>query len=105
MNVIPYRIGLVSCSKRKLSEMAPAGDLYSSDLAQKSLKHARQECEEVWFVSGALGLISPDTIITPYDENRRIEIRYYGGEKKVTFINVLAGGIGQRLKWLKERIL
>jgi hypothetical protein len=104
MNVIPYRIGLVSCSKKKLSEIAAAGDLYCSDLAQKSLKHAYQECEEVWFVSGALGLISPDAIISPYDENRRVEIRYYGGEKKVTFINVLSGGIGQRLKWLKERI-
>lgn len=100
----PYRIGLISCSKQKLRQMAPAGDLYCSDLAQKSLKHATQNCDEVMFVSGSLGLVHPATIIECYDENRPIEIHYYGGAKKVTFINVLSGGIGQRLKWLKERI-
>lgn len=103
-SAIPYRIGLISCSKQKLDHMAPAGDLYCSDLAQKSLSHATQECEEVYFISGALGLVPPDAHISPYDDNTPVEIRYYGGVRKVTFVRVLAGGIGQRLKWLKERL-
>jgi len=100
----PYKIGLISCSKKKLRHLAPAGDLYCSDLAQKSLRHATTTCDQVMFVSGHHGLLSPDTMIECYDEDRPIQIHYYGGAKKVTFINVLSGGIGQRLKWLKEAI-
>ena len=100
----PLKIGLVSCSKSKAEKPTSACELYSSDLAQKSYQHALKSCDQVFFISGALGLVEPEKIIAPYDENRQVELHYYGGVKKVSFLNILQGGIGQRLKWLKERI-
>ena len=101
------KIGIVSCSKKKLpNSYAPARDIYCSPLAQKSLEHAEKTCDAVFFISGKHGLIGPDEWISSYDDNSSIQLRYYGGSRKVQFMEILKGGIGHRLQqlteWLRE---
>lgn len=63
----PFRISVVSCSARKLDHMAPARELYSSDLFRKSLAFAEASSDLVVIASAKLGLVMPDDLIEPYD--------------------------------------
>lgn len=62
-------VGLVSCSKSKLDEAAPARQLYSpSFVFDRSARYVEQHCDEWFILSAKHGLVDPDTIVAPYDE-------------------------------------
>lgn len=63
----PLRIGLVACSKSKLSVTTVAGDLYTGRLFRLSCQWAKQNCDEWWILSGKYGVVRPDTVIEPYE--------------------------------------
>lgn len=61
------RIGLVGCVKRKLSQAAPARDLYVSDLFLARRAFVERTCQR-WFILSALhGLVDPRRVLEPYD--------------------------------------
>jgi hypothetical protein len=58
---------LVGCAKQKRVTAAPAQDLYTSPLFQKSRAYA-ESTGVPWFVLSAKhGLVSPETVLEPYD--------------------------------------
>lgn len=65
------RIALVSCSAEKLSRMAPARQLYSSQLFRKSALWVEQQGLEWFVLSAAYGLIKPVDVLMPYDKTLR----------------------------------
>lgn len=63
------RIGLVSCTKSKLGEAAPARRLYEpSTLFRGARCHVERSCERWLILSAKHGLLDPDSVIAPYDE-------------------------------------
>lgn len=61
-------VGLVGCVKSKLAIPAPAYQLYSSPLFRGSRRWVEQTCDR-WFILSALhGLVRPDDVLAPYDE-------------------------------------
>lgn len=63
-----YDLGLVGCSKKKLTVPAPAKFLYSaSSLFSLLYQTANRECQQVWIVSAKYGSIHPEQWIAPYD--------------------------------------
>jgi hypothetical protein len=66
----PLVVGLVSCSKRKLCQPAPAKELYNpSYVFSRSVRYVESCCDEWWVLSARHGLVHPDTVLEPYDEN------------------------------------
>jgi len=66
----PLVVGLVSCSKRKLCRPAPARELYSpSYVFDRSVRYLERRCDEWWVLSARHGLVHPDEVLEPYDEN------------------------------------
>jgi len=62
-------VGLVSCSKAKLAEPAPARALYEpSYVFARSKVYVEQRCDAWWILSAKHGLVHPDTVLAPYDE-------------------------------------
>ena len=62
-------VGLVSCSKSKLTEAAPARELYSpSYVFSRSAQYVEAHCDEWFVLSAKHGLVHPDTVVEPYDE-------------------------------------
>lgn len=62
------RIGLVSCSKAKLSAAAPAIDLYgASDLFRKATQYCSKHLDAWYVLSAEHGLVMPDQVLEPYD--------------------------------------
>jgi len=60
---------LVSCGSKKLSQSAPARDLYTGDLFKKSRAFAEQQPGASWFVLSAKhGLLAPEQLIKPYNK-------------------------------------
>jgi len=71
---------LVSCSKRKRATAAPAQDLYTSPLFRKSRTYA-ESTGVPWFVLSAKhGLVSPETVLEPYDVTLSTTHREYRRE-------------------------
>jgi hypothetical protein len=63
----PANIVLISCSKSKLTERAPARELYTGTLFKKAVTWAERHGYE-WFVISALhGLVTPEQTIAPYN--------------------------------------
>jgi len=60
-------VGLVSCCGPKLPHLAPAQDLYVSDLFVKSRRFAELTCDRWAILSAKLGLVMPWDMIEPYD--------------------------------------
>jgi hypothetical protein len=62
-------VGLVACSRTKLSRAAPARELYCSPLFRAARAYAeRRYGPDRWLiVSAQNGLVQPDTVIEPYD--------------------------------------
>jgi hypothetical protein len=61
------RIGLVGCVKGKLSDSAPARDLYTSDLFAGRRAFVERSCD-CWYILSALhGLVDPSRVLEPYD--------------------------------------
>jgi hypothetical protein len=61
-------IVLVACSGQKLDHAAPAKDLYVSDLFKKARAYAEKFGCAWYILSAKHGVVSPDTVIEPYDE-------------------------------------
>lgn len=58
---------LVACGRKKQGHPAPACDLYTSDLFQKSRAYA-ERVGDAWFVLSAKhGLLEPTRVVEPYD--------------------------------------
>lgn len=63
------RIVLISCVSRKLARNAPARELYISPLFRLNLAYAKTLCPDATFILSAKhGLLTPDTVIAPYNE-------------------------------------
>lgn len=75
---VAMTVGLVSCTKSKLDEAAPARELYSpSWVFTKSVEYVEERCDEWHVLSAKHGLVEPDEVIEPYDET-------LAGAKKAT---------------------
>lgn len=66
--IMPRRIALVSCVKKKASTPKPARDLYTSDWFRKASAYAMRKADQWYILSAKYGLLAPDTVIAPYDE-------------------------------------
>lgn len=63
------KIGLLSCTKKKMDCICPVEEMYSkSAVFRHSLEYANMVCDEVFVLSAKHGLLSLDDIIRPYDE-------------------------------------
>jgi len=62
------RIGLISCTKAKLSWPAPARELYSaSDLFRKAAAYCDTHLDGWFVLSAKYGLVEPERELEPYD--------------------------------------
>lgn len=62
-------IALISCGKSKRSESAPAHQLYTGALFQKSLAYARRiKADEIYILSAHYGLLDLAQEIAPYEK-------------------------------------
>jgi len=61
-------IALVSCVSKKNKSPMPAGKLYSSDLFHKMSTYAKKNADEWYILSAKFGLLSPETVIAPYNQ-------------------------------------
>jgi len=60
---------LISCVKTKRADPCAAIDLYISPLFKKMLAYARkQKPEKIFILSAKHGLLTPDTMIGPYEQ-------------------------------------
>lgn len=102
------RIALVACSAQKLEHAAPARELYTGALFKAARAYAEATCDGWAILSAQHGLVSPDTVLDPYDlalaslprEGRdawgervaaQLRVLYgFGAQAGVTFV-VLAG--------------
>ena len=62
------RIALVACVSKKAASPMPACDLYTSPWFSKASAYAWQVADEWYILSAKHGLVSPGTVIAPYDE-------------------------------------
>lgn len=60
-------IALVSCVKKKKPVRCAAQDLYDSDLFRKMKCYAKQHSDKWFILSAHYGLLSPETVIEPYE--------------------------------------
>jgi hypothetical protein len=58
---------IIGCSALKLDYPSPAKDLYTGVIFKKSLNLANRIGGDIYILSGLHGLITPDTIIEPYE--------------------------------------
>jgi len=58
---------IIGCSAEKLKYKAPAKDLYTGVIFKKSLNLANRIGGDIYILSGLYGLVTPDTIIEPYE--------------------------------------
>ena len=63
-----YKIGLISCVKTKQKTKQKASDLYISLLFKKSFLYCTDHYDKVFILSAKYGLLSPETVICPYNE-------------------------------------
>jgi hypothetical protein len=63
----PKTLLITSCSATKLDHPAPAKQLYCGDIFKKSLQLAQQNGWDVRIVSAKHGMVTPDTVLEPYD--------------------------------------
>lgn len=63
----PARIILIGCGKTKRTVSCSAADMYEGSLFRARLAHARRSGCPWWIISAKHGLLSPSTVIEPYD--------------------------------------
>ena len=61
------RIYLITCVKEKAEKSCQAIEMYQGDLFPQLVRIAEQEADQFYILSGKYGLLTPDTIIPPYD--------------------------------------
>jgi len=63
------RVGLVSCTKRKLDHAAPARELYAtSALFSGARCYVERTCDRWFVLSAKHGLVRPEQVLEPYDQ-------------------------------------
>lgn len=62
------KVCLVACVSTKLSEKAPAQELYTAPLFQKARSYATSRFDEWYVLSAKHGLLHPDQVIEPYEQ-------------------------------------
>lgn len=68
---LPRPITLVSCCREKGGSIAPARELYRSQLFRKSATWADRQGHDWFVLSAKHGLIKPDDRLAPYDHSVR----------------------------------
>lgn len=66
--MIDLPIGLVACSKTKLSVSAPARELYTGTLFKLSVQWLESRCSSWAVLSAKHGVLLPDQIVEPYEQ-------------------------------------
>ena len=62
------RVVLIGCGKSKLTQAAPACELYTGALFRLSWSYAEQmQPASIFILSAKHGLVSPDQVLEPYD--------------------------------------
>jgi cytoplasmic iron level regulating protein YaaA (DUF328/UPF0246 family) len=61
------RIGLIACSASKLTEIAPAAELYTGDVFIKSREYVEATCNAYMILSAMWGAVRPDGLLAPYE--------------------------------------
>lgn len=61
------RVGLIACSKKKLSVAAPAKELYQGNLFKLAQRWIKKRVDTWGIFSAYHGLVLPDQVIEPYD--------------------------------------
>jgi len=61
------RIGIVACSKAKLTTEARARDLYQGRLFRLSRAVVEAQCDDWCILSAGYGVVLPSQILAPYD--------------------------------------
>ena len=69
MSKIVKTVYLVSCVSRKREQPLAAKDLYISDWFVKARAYVEQAGDEWFILSAEYGLVSPQTVIAPYERN------------------------------------
>ena len=67
MSKIVKTVYLVSCVSRKVDRPMAAKDLYISDWFVKARAYVEQAGDEWFILSAEYGLVSPETVIAPYE--------------------------------------
>lgn len=62
------KICLVACSRTKASHSGAARALYTSPLFKKASEYASHEFDKWFILSAKYGLLSPETLVRPYDK-------------------------------------
>lgn len=65
---------LVSCSKTKLPQAAPARDLYCSSLFRASRAYAEAFGDRWAILSAKHGVVLPETVLEPYDVRGSVQL-------------------------------
>jgi hypothetical protein len=74
-------IALISCGKSKRREKAPAQQLYTGALFQKSLAYARRiKSDEIYILSAHYGLVELTQEIAPYEKTACLRATLRDGE-------------------------
>jgi hypothetical protein len=84
-------VTLVSCGADKLSQIAPAEDLYTSPLFKMS-RHWAERSDEWFILSAKHGLLDPKSLTAPYDVSLR-ELDHY---QRVAWADAVTGSVVSR---------
>lgn len=66
------RVGLVACGKGRRAAPAAAQDFYTGTLFRKASAYCAETYDDWYILSPKHGLITPDTVIAPYDLSLRV---------------------------------
>jgi uncharacterized protein DUF6884 len=64
---------VVGCGKRKLAAPAPACELYTGSLFVAARKYAEASGQKWAILSAAHGIVSPETVLAPYDVKLKLK--------------------------------
>ena len=65
-------IGIVACSKSKLTRAAPAQDIYQGLLFRLARKRVEATCDAWCILSAAHGVTMPEQVVAPYDQTLKM---------------------------------
>lgn len=62
-------VPIVGCGRKKLDVPAPAQHMYTGTTVRAAIEHAKLCAPSFLILSGKHGLLPPDVVIEPYDQN------------------------------------
>ncbi len=90
---------IVGCGKAKCREARPARDLYIGTLFRASRCYAELTGERWLILSAAHGVVSPETVLGPYDQRMCL-----GASAAMRWARLAADAIESRLEERRERV-